>query len=83
MADGIAAGHFLLLTAPDEVRAELVRKAEDPDAYLIDQSAPADGRVSLRVVTSDFERPPDPGKEVRDDPRRGIMMSLIATDPGR
>jgi NAD(P)-dependent dehydrogenase (short-subunit alcohol dehydrogenase family) len=37
VADGIAAGRFLLLTAPDEVRKELTRQASDPDGYLLGQ----------------------------------------------
>jgi NAD(P)-dependent dehydrogenase (short-subunit alcohol dehydrogenase family) len=57
VADGIAEGRFLLLTAPKEVRAELVRKAQNPDAYLFDQSGPEDERTSLRVVTSHLESP--------------------------
>jgi NAD(P)-dependent dehydrogenase (short-subunit alcohol dehydrogenase family) len=57
VADGIAKGRFLLLTAPVEVRAELVHQAQDPDGYLLDQSAPDDERTSLRVVvTSQPER---------------------------
>jgi NAD(P)-dependent dehydrogenase (short-subunit alcohol dehydrogenase family) len=56
VADGIAKGSFLLLTAPNEVRAELIRKARDPDAYLIDQGAPPEERSSMRVLTSELQR---------------------------
>jgi NAD(P)-dependent dehydrogenase (short-subunit alcohol dehydrogenase family) len=58
VADGIAEGRFLLLTAAVAVRAELVRQAQDPDAYLLDQSAPDGERTSLRVVTSQPEFQP-------------------------
>jgi NAD(P)-dependent dehydrogenase (short-subunit alcohol dehydrogenase family) len=52
VVDGIAEGRFLLLTAPKEVQAELLRKAQNPDAYLFEQADPEGETVSLRVITS-------------------------------
>ena len=52
VADGIAEGRFLLLTAPVEVRKELARHASDPDAYLLDQMLP-DASSPNRVIVTD------------------------------
>jgi NAD(P)-dependent dehydrogenase (short-subunit alcohol dehydrogenase family) len=53
VAEGIASGRFLLLTAPEQVRAEIIRRAADIDAYLDDQITPADSSSTVRVMSSE------------------------------
>jgi NAD(P)-dependent dehydrogenase (short-subunit alcohol dehydrogenase family) len=54
VANGIATGRFLLLTAPDEVQAEIVKRAANIDAYIDDQIDPDAHGDTMRVTKSEI-----------------------------